>query len=134
MLAKASKRIKRQEWQNVSLINVTNKDELAEIGSVDRCLFFLSLSVIPSYQEVVKEWLGRMTDTGRFVIADTYNSNPGFYARAVELVARADISRESWKTLDEGCSSAVVEWQPSSWFLGGRFFVASATVLSKCDS
>jgi demethylmenaquinone methyltransferase/2-methoxy-6-polyprenyl-1,4-benzoquinol methylase len=129
MLRKAEARVRRNGWQNVSLVEVTGDHaQLArQVSSADRILFFLSLSVIPSWQTVLNDWLAILAVGGKAVIADVYNPRPGAYARLVELIARASLTRASWRALAESTTSFHLAWQPSSWVLGGRFFLAGGT-------
>ena len=61
------------------------------------------------------------------MIADVHNPKPNAHARLVELISRATLTRRSWEPLASRCSDFALEWQPSSWTLGGKFFVASGT-------
>jgi len=129
MLRKAGDRVRRAGWTNVELIEITpgrgeSQPWAARLGRIDRVQCFLSLSVIPDWERVLDEWLDALSPGGRLVIADVYNEKPGPYARLVELTARADITRRSWQRLEARSKGFELAWQPSSWVLGGQFFVA----------
>jgi ubiquinone/menaquinone biosynthesis C-methylase UbiE len=129
MLRKAEARVRRNAWSNVTLLNVGEKHsrEAQRVGPIDRVLCFLSLSVIPEWQAVLSEWYGALAPGGRLVIADVHNPHPGLYARGVEWVSRASLARESWCSLSELSSGFTLVKKPSSWVLGGQFFIASGT-------
>jgi ubiquinone/menaquinone biosynthesis C-methylase UbiE len=128
MLKKASARARRNGWSNVQLLDARAlpADAQSAATHVDAILFFLSASVIPDYTEVLDQWLDRLVPGGRLVVADVHNPNPGLYARFVERIAQADIRRTPWTHLEERCGSVQLDWQPSSWVLGGRFYLAMA--------
>lgn len=119
------------DWDNVELLKVEVGDVekrramREEIGRIDRVLCFLSLSVIDAYEEVLDEWFNALAPGGRLVIADVHNPNPGMYARLVEVISRGTLSRQSWLPLEAKSEEFRLEWQKSSWVLGGEFFLAS---------
>jgi ubiquinone/menaquinone biosynthesis C-methylase UbiE len=132
MLGKAERRARRNGWHNVQLLDVHDhaaepQQISAQCGPIDRVLCFLSLSVIPDWEAVLEQWFRALAPGGRFVIADVHNATPGLYARVVELISRASLRRKSWEPLQARCSDFSLEWQPSSWSLGGQFFVASGS-------
>ena len=129
MLRKAAQRARRNAWTNVSLMQVGDDhgQSVTHAGRPDRVLFFLSLSVIPAWESVLLQWYDVLAPGGRLVIADVHNARPGSYARLVELVARASIIRQSWRPLAERARGFSLAWKPSSWVLGGQFFIASGT-------
>lgn len=140
MLQKAKARSRRMGWKNVELLQVEVDDDAnansafeerrrmrEEIGTLDRVLCFLSLSVIDAYEEVLNEWFSALAPGGRLVIADVHNPNPGVYARGVELISRGTLNRQAWPFLETMSDNFKLEWQESSWVLGGQFFVASGT-------
>lgn len=131
MLKKAAGRSRRMNWDNVELLKVEVGDVekrrvmREEIGRIDRVLCFLSLSVIDAYEEVLDEWFNALAPGGRLVIADVHNPKPGLYARLVEMISRGTLARQSWVPLEAGSEEFRLDWQKSSWVLGGEFFVAS---------
>lgn len=131
MLKKAEARVRRNGWQNVQLRQVgsdhTPEAIARELGRIDRVHCFLSLSVIDVWREVLEGWWQVLAPGGRFVIADVHNPAPGAYAKFVELIASASLPRKSWEPLAQRCSDFNLQWQESSWSLGGKFFVASGT-------
>lgn len=133
MLKRARARARRHGWNNVVLREVGNDPEASpeaiakELGPIQRVHCFLSLSVIDDWQTVLEQWWTLLAPAGRMVIADVHNPSPGPYARFVELISRATLSRESWQPLKASAEPFSLQWQPSSWTLGGRFFVACGT-------
>lgn len=131
MLDKARARVRRNSWQNVPLREVdTAPDNGAsaianELGPIHRVQFFLSLSVIDDWQALLDAWWQALEPQGRLVIADVHNPSPGPYARFVEVISRGTLTRKSWEPLSTHGEHFELQWQPSSWVLGGRFFVAS---------
>jgi ubiquinone/menaquinone biosynthesis C-methylase UbiE len=133
MLRKAEALVRRRDFHNVELLQVgTEATSIAAIasrvGRVDRVLCFLSLSVIDPWQLVLNGWLDVLPEGGALTIADVHNPRPGPYARLVELIARATLARKSWEPLQQRTTNFQLEWEPSSWFLGGAFFLATGTV------
>jgi ubiquinone/menaquinone biosynthesis C-methylase UbiE len=133
MLRKAAARIRKNGWTNVELIQVDSKATTVgaslprSIASVDRVLCFLSLSVIANWQAVLDHWYAALAPGGRLTIADVHNARPGLYARLVELISRATLQRKSWLPLEQRAARFQLRWLPSSWFIGGRFFVAAGS-------
>lgn len=131
MLEKARARARRNGWENVELRRVgadhTPAAIARELGTPARVHCFLSLSVIGTWREVLDGWWQVLAPGGRFVIADVHNPKPGPYAKLVELIASASLPRKSWEPLAERCEDFALQWQESSWTLGGKFFVASGT-------
>jgi demethylmenaquinone methyltransferase/2-methoxy-6-polyprenyl-1,4-benzoquinol methylase len=131
MLAKAEARVRRHGWQNVVLRRVgsdyTPEQLTRELGAIQRVHCFLSLSVIDNWREVFDDYWRALEPGGRFVIADVHNAKPGPYAKLVELIASANLPRKSWEPLAERSHNFKLDWQESSWTLGGKFFVACGT-------
>jgi ubiquinone/menaquinone biosynthesis C-methylase UbiE len=129
MLRKASARIERDGWKNVQVRDASSAPAVIahEVGGVQRVHCFLSLSVIDAWRDVLEGWWDALEPGGRFVIADVHNAEPGLYAKLVELIASASLPRKSWEPLAQRCVDFELEWQESSWSLGGKFFVASGT-------
>lgn len=125
MLRKAEARVRRNGWQNVQLSEAGMEREA--LGRIDRVHCFLSLSVIDTWQDVLASWWQILAPGGRFVIADVHNPAPGLYAKLVEVIASASLARKSWEPLAERSQDFELEWQDSSWSLGGKFFVASGS-------
>lgn len=131
MLQKAQARIRRNGWENVEVRQVgsdhTPEAIARELGEIQRVHCFLSLSVIDAWREVLDGWWHALAPGGRFVIADVHNPEPGVYAKLVEVIASASLPRKSWEPLAERCTGFALDWQESSWSLGGKFFVASGS-------
>ena len=133
MLRKAEALVRRRGFHNVELVQVgaaaTSIASIASrVGRIDRVLCFLSLSVIDPWQLVLNGWLNALAEGGALTIADVHNPRPGPYAKVVELIARATLTRKSWEPLDQRSGNFRLEWEPSSWLLGGSFFLATGNV------
>ena len=133
MLKKAKKRVERKGWKNVETfeIEIDREGEIdrlsGEIGHIDRVLCFLSLSVIDDWKAVLEGWFDALDSGSRLVIADVHNPKPGLYGRYVELISRGTLDRKAWEPLEEMAKDFTLEWKPSSWVLGGAFFVAAGS-------
>jgi demethylmenaquinone methyltransferase/2-methoxy-6-polyprenyl-1,4-benzoquinol methylase len=131
MLQKAQARIRRNGWDNVEVRQVgsdhTPEAIARESGAIQRVHCFLSLSVIDAWREVLDGWWQVLEPGGRFVIADVHNPKPGPYAKLVQVIASASLPRKSWEPLAERCEDFALEWQKSSWTLGGKLFIASGS-------
>ncbi len=125
MLRRAARRVRRHGWKQVELLSAEAAAGFDAVRQpIDRVLCFLSLSVIDDWQDPFQHWFEALAPGGRFVVADVHNPRPNLHGRLVEVIAQASLSREVWKPLEEQSRAFRLEWQPSSWTLGGRFFVA----------
>lgn len=131
MLGRARRRVQRNRWQNVELWECDAQtrqlpQEIAQrAGRIDRVLCFLSSSVITDFEQTFERWFDVLVPSGRFVIADVHHPAPNMFGRLVELVSRGRLQRRSWQLLERNATSFNLEWQKSSWRLGGQFYVAS---------
>ena len=115
MLARASRRVERAGWSNVSLIErdiqELSEADLAEAGAprVDRLLFTLALSVLPDWEGMFERALERLAPGGRFVIFDIHAFKRVPQTWSVEWMANADLSREVWAPAERLGADVTVE-------------------------
>ena len=135
MLERAEKRCRRHGWTNVRLVCedarfVTREDILGGDGGdgdakAQAVVCTLGLSTMPSWQEVLASAVSWMEPGGRMVIFDVYAERWVPQQSVVSLVARADLRRQSWRTLEvltEDCELQFLDGSPH--LHGGRPFLA----------
>lgn len=107
MLQKAHKRVEARGWSNVFLgqadVHTVSTATLEEIRGgpvvLDRLHVFLGLSAFPRWEEAFERLWGLLRPGGRCVVLDSYAARPSFQGRMVNLVAQAQIQRETWTPL-----------------------------------
>ncbi len=135
MLRKARRRVSRAGWDNVTLsqASVANvdanllTDALGE-PAVDGVLCALGLTALLEWEAAFERLFSLVRPGGRFVLFDAYAPERTREARSVELVARADLSREAWRPLAARCPDFEREVLPADVKkFGGELYVASGT-------
>lgn len=135
MLRRAQRRIAREGWENVVLRRApaaeVDSDLLADalgVLEVDGVLCALGLTALQEWEEAFERMFLLLRPGGRFVLFDVYAPERTREARSVELVARADLSREAWRLLADRCSDFEREVLPVDVKkFGGELYVASGT-------
>ena len=131
MLRRAQRRVDRAGWGTVSLVHATAAEAgPARLGveGVDGVLCALGLTALPDWEAAFERLFEMLRLGGRFVLFDVYAAERTTETRAVELVARADLSREAWRPLEARCadfSREVLPADPAQF--GGDLYVASGT-------
>ena len=134
MLKKGLKAIEKNEWKNITLFQAdarklttsfikkqTNKDL-----SFDRLICFLGLSVIPEWKIALDNMLDLLKEEGRIVIVDVFAEKRNFNTWLIEKIARADVSRRIWQTLEKTTTDFHHEYLPiKESKVGGKLFVAT---------
>lgn len=69
MLAQARKRIQREGWANIELVNIDALDYRFPKG-VDGIISTFALTLIPEYEDVIRNGAEALSPGGRFVILD----------------------------------------------------------------
>ena len=135
MLARAAERIAGEDWgARVHLLEcgVHELDHAAiegalggsEPGAIDCLHVFLGLTAFPEWERGFENLWGLLRPGGRCVVVDVHDPKPGFQGKMVNLVARADIRRETWTAL-EGLAEAYERRDlPSQKQHGGQLFLA----------
>lgn len=136
MLKKAKNLIEINNWENTHLFQSDARDiSLFSIEKhtnnqlkFDRVLCVLGLSVIPDWELVLDNLLGLLNDNGRIVIVDVYAENRDFNTWLVEKIAKADLNRKIWQTLETKTNNFHYEYLPiKESKVGGKLFVATGT-------
>ena len=135
MLRKARRRVYRAGWDQVTLRKASAADADANLLSdalgepeVDGVLCALGLTALPEWEAAFERLFSLLRPGGRFVLFDAYASERTREARSVELVARAELSREAWRPLAARCSDFERVVLPADVKkFGGELYVASGT-------
>lgn len=135
MLRKARRRVERAGWETVTLRNASVADVDADLlagalgqSQVDGVLCALGLTALPEWEAAFERLFSLLRPGGRFVLFDVYAPERTREARSVELVARADLSREAWHPLEAWCRDFEREVLLADVKkFGGELYVASGT-------
>lgn len=135
MLRRAERRKERQGWTNVTLRRASaDQVDASMVGlalgqaEVDGVLCALGLTALPKWEVAFTNLFSLLRPGGRFVLFDAFAAARTFETRSVEVVARAELSREVWRPLEALCSDfqrTVLPANPKKF--GGELFVASGT-------
>jgi len=128
MLRRARKRVDREGWQNVTLVEADARTVDAEkLGPpFDHVVCSLALSVVPDWQRVVEHTFDQLRPGGQFTIFDVHADRRVAQTLCTEWIARADLSRKPWEPLENLSTRFTLDWQPGSPHLhGGRPFIAT---------
>lgn len=133
MLKKAEARVAQHQWTQVHLgqANVHDVTEamLHEVSGqqrpLDRLHIFCGLSAFPEWEKAFETLWGLLRPGGRCVIVDCHAAKPGFQGRMVNLVARAEIQRETWVPLEKVAQGFERRELPSLPQHGGTLVLAS---------
>lgn len=133
MLGKAAARVHAAGWAHVHLLQrdvhgldaAAVEQALARPRALDRLHIFLGLSALPEWQRAFEHLWTMLAPGGRCVIVDVHAARPDLQGRMVNLVARADIRRQTWTVLERlACNYSRIEL-PSQKQHGGQLFLAS---------
>ena len=131
MLRRAQRRVDRAGRGTVSLVHATAAEAgPARLGveGVDGVLCALGLTALPDWEAAFERLFEMLRPGGRFVLFDVHAAERTKETRLVELVARADLSREAWRPLEARCADfhrEVLPADPAQF--GGDLYVASGT-------
>lgn len=110
MLRRARRRVERAGWHHVAVQRAAAADVDAGLlagalgtPEVDGVLCALGLTALPEWEAAFERLFSLLRPGGRFVLFDVYAAERTREARSVELVARADLSREAWRPLAARC-------------------------------
>lgn len=131
MLRRARRRVRRNGWAHVDL----HQRLAAEVGPdvlggrpADGVLCALGLTAFPDWEAAFDRAFGLLRPGGRFVLLDVVARERTRQTASVELVARADLSREVWRPLEAACEDferSVLPADPAVF--GGELYLASGT-------
>lgn len=134
MLKKAQATTDRNKWEHVGLFQADAreltttliKEKTGQNLSFDRVICVLGLSVIPEWEQVLDQILGLVKENGRIVIVDVFAEKRSFNTWLVEKIARADLDRKIWQTLETKVDHFYQEYLPvKESKVGGKLFVAT---------
>jgi cyclopropane fatty-acyl-phospholipid synthase-like methyltransferase len=140
MLRHAANRVTKNGWPHVHVLahDVHGLDQtvlaqaLAALGgaagvnrAIDRLHIFLGMSAFPEHERAFDRLWGLLAPGGRCVIVDVYAERPDFQGRMVNLVARADIRRQTWVPLERVAHDYERRELPSQKQHGGQLFLAT---------
>ena len=135
MLRKSELRAKRFGWTNVvhleidaGLLSKSEFERNTDLTGVDGIFCGLGLTAIDNWELVFNDLFDLLNPGGRFVIYDVHAEKKTPHRFAVELVARADLSRECWKPLEcvtDDFNREILSDDISKF--GGNLYVAHGT-------
>jgi len=140
MLKKGQDLIENNSWTNIFLfqadareLNLTSIEKYTNKKlSFDRVICVLGLSVIPEWEMVLDNLLGLLNENGKIVIVDVFAENRNLNTWLVEKVAKADLNRKIWQTLETKTDNFHQEYlQVKESKVGGKLFVAVGTKRQK---
>jgi ubiquinone/menaquinone biosynthesis C-methylase UbiE len=134
MLKKGQDLIKKNNWTDTflfqadartltleSIEKLTNKKV-----SFDRVICVLGLSVIPEWEKVLNNLIGLLKENGKIVIVDVFAEKRNFNTWLVEKIAKADLNRKIWQTMESKTDNFYYEYLPvKENKVGGKLFVAA---------
>jgi ubiquinone/menaquinone biosynthesis C-methylase UbiE len=135
MLRQARRRADRAGWHHVTLARGDAQQltpawlrEATGVEAVDGAVCTLGLSAMPAWEAAFQRSFDLLRPGGRYVLLDVHAARRVFQTRVVELMARADLSREVWTPLRQACPDfRLDELGGSPRTFGGTLFVASGT-------
>ena len=136
MLKKGWASIEKYSWTNIFLFQADARElTLNSIEkytnkklSFDRVICVLGLSVIPEWEIVLENLIGLLNENGKIVIVDVYAEKRTFNTWLVEKLAKADLNRKIWQTLQTKTVDFHQEYLPvKESKVGGKLFVAVGT-------
>ncbi len=136
MLKKGQELVDKNSWTNVSLFQTDarelNSQSIEKITTkklhFDRIICVLGLSVIPEWELVLDNLLDLLKEDGKIVIVDVFAENRNFNTLLVEKIAKADLNRKIWQTLETKTDNFHLEYLPvKENKVGGKLFVAVGT-------
>ncbi|MCA9649764.1 MAG: class I SAM-dependent methyltransferase [Myxococcales bacterium] len=133
MLHKAHARVEAHGWSQVFLgqadVHAVDAAMLAELRGapvvIDSLHVFLGLSAFPRWEEAFEHLWGLLRPGGRAVVLDSHAAHPSFQGRMVNLVAQAQIQRETWVPLQRLAEGFERRELPSLPQHGGTLVLAS---------
>ncbi|GLR19045.1 class I SAM-dependent methyltransferase [Portibacter lacus] len=134
MLRKGQSLIKKNNWNDITLFQADARELTPEFIkkqinkdlSFDRIICVLGLSVIPEWEVVLDKMLDILKENGRIVIVDVFAEKRNFNTWLVEKIAKADLNRKIWQTLEKKTTNFHYEYLPvKENKVGGKLFVAT---------
>jgi len=130
MLAKAQKKILKNNWENIKLINqdILNirsgeVSELIKQKKIGAIFCDLGLSGFPKWKEVIDILVSMLPANGRISIMDWYIESPSLRSKFVNWIGKGEVNRPIWQYLE----TKVTDFSVDASFNRGGVFVASGT-------
>lgn len=136
MLKKGQASIEKNGWKNIFLFQADARElSLSSIEKYahkslrfDKVICVLGLSVMPDWEKVLDNMLGLLNENGKIVIVDVFAEKRNFNTWLVEKIAKADLNRKIWQTLETKTANFHQEYLPvKESKVGGKLFVAVGT-------
>lgn len=136
MLRKAKLLIEINKWENIYLfqsdVRLLNFSSLKNYANVnigfDRIICALGFSVLPEWELILDNLLGILNPNGKIIILDVFAEKRDFNTWLVEKIAKADLNRKIWQTLETKANDFYCEYLPvKESKVGGKLFIASGT-------
>ncbi len=136
MLKKGQNLIEKNAWSIIFLFQADARElTLSSVEkytdkklSFDRVICVLGLSVIPDWEKVLDNLIELLNENGKIVIVDVFAEKRDFNTWFVEKVAKADLNRKIWQTLEAKTDDFHQEYLPvAESKVGGKLFVAVGT-------
>ncbi len=133
MLTQARRRARRYEPTQISLqqrdVHEVDAGSLAAATgrpvTLDRLHIFLGLTAFPRWEAAFERLWDLLAPGGRCVVVDVHNAHPGLQGHMVNLIARADLRRETWRPLERRAIHYEYVELPAKHAHGGQIFLAS---------
>ena len=93
--------------------------------TLDRLHIFLGLTAFPAWEAAFERLWALLAPGGRCVIVDVHADHLGLQGRIVNLIARADLRRETWRPLERCANNYEYVTLPAKREHGGQIFLAS---------
>lgn len=128
MLDRARRRVERQGWSQVTLIEADARQlDAAAVGDGFDCVhIFLGLSTFPEWEQAFGRAWTLLRPGGRCVVVDVYAETLSFQGRMVNWMAGAEIRRRTWSELERVGQSFEKSALPPKKQYGGELFLATA--------
>ncbi|PZX55563.1 class I SAM-dependent methyltransferase [Algoriphagus chordae] len=133
MLKKGLDLIKKNSWKKTYLfqadartltLSSIEKHTNNKMG-FDRVICVLGLSVIPEWELVLNNLIGLLNENGKIVIVDVFAEKRNLNTWLVEKIAKADLNRKIWQTLETKTNNFHQEYlDVKESKVGGKLFVA----------
>ncbi|KAA3644037.1 MAG: methyltransferase [Chloroflexi bacterium] len=130
MLMKAKKKIGRNNWSNIVLLNRNVLDidtflvaEYTKNNGFDAILCDLGLSGFPEWKKVIDTLVSLLSVNGRIAIMDWYIDKPTLRGEFIKWIGKGEVDRPLWQYLE----TKVTDFYLDASFNRGGVFVASGS-------
>lgn len=136
MLTKAKSLITKNNWSEILLFRTDARNLKKEsirnytnsVAGFDRIICSLGLSTIPEWEMVLDNLIDLLNPNGKIVIMDVYAEKRNISSWVVEKIAKANLNRKIWQTLETKTENFRKEYLSINELkIGGKLFVAQGT-------